>query len=880
MRDHHSPVSLKSFWQTLGLIASLPLLAASATASQSNSDAPATAQRIDQHNIAALSRRGNGASAGLGDWWLSNGIVCAAISDLKHDAGIAAGGGNLVDLSHCGRNNDQWVSDNIIAGMSKDNAPQAERIYTEQQGQKASVLVASNSDGVSQVVRYSLEPGAKTLDIEVSLERQSKGERKLGLSAMLVLHPSASLLPFSLNTEQPQYSHGFQLLDIDRNNVRSLAKGMMPADWTILSGSDDADSISYGIQFTSATLHRKDGSQTPLPRFQINSPDYSVQGWTSRPPWIGKGRNGDNSKLGLLELAQTEFMDLPVGDRIVANYRILPMPSASVSAVTDNLYQGKTLSGSTGVAASSITVFDHKHRPVTQSFSDANGDFSLRLPAKMHSFKVLAQSPWGEVSELFARAGDSVELSFKERAELRLPKGPMRLSVFSADNNERVKLYRDPRGFALGDKQYRSARDRHELVLSGSADDPSSLWLPLGEYRVIADRGPEFSLGEARLELKAGLNRLDIQTPQRQVNPGIWRSADLHVHAEHSFDTTLPTEEQFKRYLASGSEILVLSDHNRIAKPLPSPAPKQLQIISGLEFTGTARTATVPMTSGHSNAFPVIHDPQAYEGGIVRIEDQRLHSLIASSKARWPQSLYQLNHPRSADPVDADQAFFNHLSINRSYDPTQPLDSDNNRSLLERGDEGYRDVDFELLEMLNGSSMAAYQQIKKDWFSLLLQGHRSTATANSDSHEYTEPAGIPRNYVRLEQGDLPLAEAAITTALKAGHSIGSSGPLLSVSLNGAGPGETITATNNYQLDISWQRADWVAVDTLKLYINGELRQQQAIGDHGLQHSVSLNPELTAGDFVVVEISGTADEHYRQLYPGIEPLAFSNPIWVQ
>jgi len=64
------------------------------------------AGRIDAGRVAALQVGGPDATGGIGDWALSNGTLCAVVSDVTHEDNAGLGGGVLIDLGLCGRGDD------------------------------------------------------------------------------------------------------------------------------------------------------------------------------------------------------------------------------------------------------------------------------------------------------------------------------------------------------------------------------------------------------------------------------------------------------------------------------------------------------------------------------------------------------------------------------------------------------------------------------------------------------------------------------------------------------------------------------------------------------------------------------------------------------
>jgi hypothetical protein len=272
-------------------------------------EAPSTPSRlrveqIKLETIDNFSRGGPDSIAGLDDWWLSNGKICVAVSNVNHHAGIVAGGGTLIDVAHCERGNDQWTFANILTGLTKETAIQVSTITTLIEGDHADIITVGEGDGLRQTVTYRLRENGDELEIDVEIERIGEG-RPVQMSGLFTLHSQRSLTPFSLSSYIPNATRGFQHPAIDRSKVSSLLDGMVFSDWNILVGADTYDSkVSYGVQLGSAALIKVNGSRQPLPRFLAVFPDYSLHGWMTRPLWF------QSERLTWLSLLQSQFMDL------------------------------------------------------------------------------------------------------------------------------------------------------------------------------------------------------------------------------------------------------------------------------------------------------------------------------------------------------------------------------------------------------------------------------------------------------------------------------------------------------------------------------------------------------------------------------------------
>jgi hypothetical protein len=844
------------------------------------------AEQIQSASFDSFPRGGPDSIAGLGDWWLTNGKICIAVSGINHHAGIVAGGGTLIDVGHCERGDDQWTYANILTGLAKETAIPASKISALIDGGHADIITVGESDGIRQTVTYRLFEGGESLDIDVQIERIGDG-RAVQMSGLFTLYSQRALTPFSLSSYIPDATLGFKHPAIDRNKVSSLLEGMLPSDWNILVGADTYDTaISYGVQLASAELIKANGSRQPLPRFLAVFPDYSLHGWMTRPLWF------QSERLTWLSLLQNQFMDLEKGERMLAKFKVLLGDRADVATVTDQIYTGPQLRGYVNNVDVSVAVWDQDDRPVTQSRVAADGSFNIRLPKHVQWVKMQATAPWGqkinrELSLADAR-NDSGRWVFRKNGTLTLPRGvPMSLYFFGFGDTATPEFGNDLLGFTEQGVSLPGMMRRNRIDLAGVDSDLETIDLPPGQYRVLTARGLEFDVKEYLLTVVAGkTSQLPIVSPKRIWYGGDWHSADLHVHSGASFDSILPFDERLRSFVAQGAEVLVASEHNRLIDQRSRVAALGLegkvQVITGSELTGMSRTAKALTTVGHSNAFPLTAKPMEFAGGSPQVEDRALREVIAGVREQSPNAIFQLNHPRAANPIDADLAFFDHLSVGKPYDPMQSLESFNNKSLLAPDPvSGFRDIDFDVIEVLNGAEFAVYSQIRDDWFSLLNQGARRAATGNSDSHGLRSVVAAPRNYVYVPNSNkqLPLDEGAFVDAVRAGHSFATTGPLLAVTLRDAysevGMGDTFSGRRG-ELHVQIDAAPWVTVDTLTLWVNGEIYRQLkvAVGDHKVIEIIA-----SEDSYVVVEVSGQPSAVYRALMPDLAPLALSNPIYI-
>lgn len=157
--------------------------------------------------------------------------------------------------------------------------------------------------------------------------------------------------------------------------------------------------------------------------------------------------------------------------------------------------------------------------------------------------------------------------------------------------------------------------------------------------------------------------------------------------------------------------------------------------------------------------------------------------------------------------------------------------------------------------LLKHGGHTAYPGAVDDWMNLLNLGYKFTATGNSDSHSGHEEVGFPRNYIYInpdietgEPRDEPptkVHDLDIVDGLKEHRSITTNGPFINLSVvtrNDSGDvaysyrvGQTVNysssnAGRNVEILIEVNSADWIDVDRLVLWANGEILETIEVAD--------------------------------------------------
>ncbi|MFK8049562.1 MAG: CehA/McbA family metallohydrolase [Halioglobus sp.] len=845
-----------------------------------------TAIRLSASNVAQLQPQGPDAIAGIGDWLLSNGTLCATVSDIEHETGFNTWGGALIDVYHCALNDDQWPLQHALPNLNKDKPLRPETISASRGDTQASITVTSRGYGLNLTSEYRVDlehPSQLVIDHE--LIRTGEGEA-VTMFGLLVLHPHLSMTPYSIATEDAQFSQGFEFESLDRTDRLAMVKAMNPADLHVLVGREPVSPISYGIRLEQAELIKEDGQPRPLPRFQLTDPTYSFQGVLSRPPWIG-----GEGKLGLTEFAQSRLMDLKAGEILKVRQRIYLGKQADVASVTDQIYTGPVIHGELSTDDAVIHIEDTEGNPTTSIRAGKDKQFSARLPADTNGVNLRVNTPWGETKlETSTRGKTRKQLDIdteQEQSFVVLPKsGPMRLVFKGIGNTADPDFTDDLLDFKIDGAVLRDVHAANYVSLAGIASDEFIVALRPGKYQVYATRGMSYNVTTTEIEVLPGETViLNIDAPMREIAAENWLAADFHVHAAPSFDSALPINDRLRSFVAQGSDVLVATEHNVLvdykSRVSELGLDASLSVINGLELTGMARTEVTPFTNGHLNVFPTQAKPRAFSGGLPRHEGLRLRDVYQNIRAAFGNALVQLNHPRLSDPldVDGDNSYFEHLLSGTAYDYTQPLSSPANQSLIERDRaSGLRDLDFDLMEIANGSDYQSYEVMKLDWFSLLDQGEKIFGSANSDSHGRSQLVTIPQNFV---QASLPFDEGQFIESVRSGALFGTTGPFLEVHASGPNlprvePGGTV-ATREFTLSVHVTAASWVPIENLSIYINGVVHHQQKISRG---ETVNLPVNMEQDGYILVEVTGAADYLYSVIAPNFTPFAFSNPIFVE
>ena len=881
------------------------------------------AERITRESAPALQIGGTDAIGGVGDWYLANERIEVIVDDVSRRHGKLNHGGTVVDVGlRDRRDEDQFARLVPVANLSQRVflAYDAIRAEVDEARGRARIVVTSSGmrslprgegilarldpgvpggDALAQVqveTEYALERGDPFLRMTTTFHNRGSETAALFAFGEFWMRGGRSLRSFVGNTLDLQASPGFQRRAFDARDLSSALGAIHPLTFVAAPGVSDFPPISYA-------LFAGERSARGLPLFGLSDEHIDLTfAFVGDPEW---------ERPGAFEVLRGFFRGLAPGESWSYSRDLWVGGRAEVSALTDPIFLETGLAEAENslegwVEPSSLPVVVHvetrEGSAVTQMRTDTRGpqagryqallppgDYRLRFRAPQYPSRSLEVSvPAGGgarvPAQVFPPLGGLVfENAFWDG-------GPGRVIVHGVGETPDPRFGDELLDFRLDGRRPASGSESDSLYFGGGDGDPGFVPLAPGRYTLTAVRGPEFDAVTREIALAKPGERVPVEPfhlSRIAALPG-WVSADLHVHAQASDDSSVPNASRLRQFAAEGLRVLVASDHDSVSdyrQALEETGlADELSVITGVEITSSAPSAEAPWSIGHHNAWPIERRPREHRGGAPASQERSLADLYAELRQRGDIDFVQLNHP-SGDRQD-EEAFFTHLGVaGQAYDPLLPVSAAPNRALLEAAGDGTRALDFDAMEVMNGRSWDYYLRARRDWYSLLRQGFARTATANSDSHGPDQIAGYPRNYVWL--GEAYAGPAGLDQALREGRSFGTNGPLLvDFRVNGAQMGDLVPAPEGLlEIDYQVRAAPWVPLDEIRLLVNGEVVHRSS------RREATRFLHLERDAFVTLEAGVPLDAdperwshthpgpYVERIAPGHLPTAFSNPIYV-
>lgn len=458
------------------------------------------------------------------------------------------------------------------------------------------------------------------------------------------------------------------------------------------------------------------------------------------------------------------------------------------------------------------------------------------------------------------------------------------------------------------------------------ANGVGSVRLRPGKYEVFASRGPEYSIRRRVMTVRANRSRKVAFRLRRSVDTAGFLSGDFHVHSARSLDSTAMLRDRVASFAAEGVEVMVSTDHDYHLDYTPIIAGlnlgSRINSMVGNEVTGSVPNPPVfPDSTGHINAWPVPVQPNERRDGAIE-EEFVAPNWIFKRLRDQGADVIQYNHVRAGVSGITSIGFFN----NFGYDPSLPISAAPNDLLLDdditgpgtsgvANPDGLRNIDFDVMEILNGTDIPGFIAVRRDWLSLLNQIQPPTVpfiggTGTSDSHRITlESAGYARSYVG-GAGDDPAAlnPTTFNSNVKAANMMATTGPFIRFEVldtvgTSAGLGGTLVPVNaTVRLRIEVQAANWIPVEEVRVIANGFTTltfdattvpqvtaptaspYSQALGKI-VRFDAEVPVNLAVDTYFIVEAGAKLSPLpaptalIEKIVPGMIPVGFTNPIFV-
>jgi len=920
---------------------------------------------------------GADALGGIGDWYMTNGVVEAIIDDVTTQVvpiGVTAPpaqtivsptGGTLIDLGLVGQDNDQLSQMFTVGGLSTSNFIDYSSIAASTTISSATITVTGNLRGfepgapaatLDVVTEYTLNAGDNFVTVTTTVTNNGINPAA-GLGGFLdaFIWTTRAIAPFS-----PLVDRGFNHKVFDLNNlgpaveVPTWAVGpgnVRPTDGVIdpPSGGTSGE-VSYGLLGVEV-VKDPDGAGPTLPTVTPTNLLFGVNNLTFTA--LGNVPAGSLDPNATLSYKRRVY----VGDRndvASCSNSIFTEMSVRQSYSTGTISGDIDASDTPDVAAS--VVVTRTGGPATPGLAtnaaathfrtDSTGAFSgIVLPVGDYSLEIRSAERDTETATVTVAASTdtpvvtptltghgTVEITmFQTIKGVGKVNMPGKLTFIGIDGSDNPNFNKD-----LDVNEIQLDNSLVDLVpetfVSDSAqrnfvyvaDGTGTVQLRPGTYEVYGSRGPEYTIKRKKLKITEGKTKKGKFKLKRIVETPDAMSADFHIHSARSWDSSAGLNGRVASFAGEQVEVMISTDHNYILD--------YSSVISGLgigdyvtSIVGSEATGSVPNpptwpdSIGHINAWPLPVLPDVRRDGAVEVEFVA-PNLVFSRLRDLGAEVVQYNHPRAGVSGLTSIGFFNNIG----YDPLQTISTPPNDVLLDddvlgpgvsgvANPDGYRNIDFDVMEIANGTDINDYIEVRNDWFSLLNQADGITVpylvgSGVSDSHRITlESAGYHRSYVS-GVGDDPnaLNVATFDANVKAGRVMATTGPYIEYTLEDsnaatAQPGDTIVpATSDVTLHIKVQSTNWIPVEEVRVVVNGivlntfdttttpavTLPKKATSGSKKTTRFEADVPlSLTQDDWILVEAGAPLsppplpDPFASQIVPGLVPNAFTNPIFV-
>jgi hypothetical protein len=812
--------------------------------------------------------RGAGADR---DTLISNGVVTAVIAAPDGgDLDLAPTGGNLIDYGPVGGADDVTIVYQL-AGILPEDAFAYTSLERDLAADRVGVTLRGTLAGRPEVkvaTRYEIRLCDPGIRVRTELFNGSP-DTHAWVIADTSHHGKRRVLPFS-----PGVDRGYLAPELDLLELTALWD---PYDYDA-GATPSVDGPGYATVACNADqLHGVDDPEIAAlgTEMQIVEPGETVV--LERMMFTAGAGQGPRPAIDEAVKARAQLFGqqhVTVTGRIVAG----GMPFGG------DVRRASVIVRSNAIQASAVVPgVDGRFTAIVPAPDPAAGSGLISI--EVHSFGVLQEFPIlvpGVVD-----AGD-IEVPLPATAQLSVTLGPTAgihalVAFHPADDATRAAVTGTFHGRAGTCAPWLGPPDGASPACNRVLVDPrgTEIEVPAGKYLVVATAGPEHTLAKAEVELVAGeITPISFELRKLPLVPVGWLSADLHVHGRASFDSGFPDTDRVRSFAAAGVQVIAATDHDVIGDytdtVLALGLDRQIAVLGGLEATQLIPWLDVPgedlpKVIGHFNFFPLTRlpgEPRAGAPSDEGIEPGTLFDRMAPLVG--DHGVMMLNHPFDEPLFGRDLGYLRAIN----FDPRIPLDRQAaGRALLRRPTGGHRNIDWNVIEVLNGSDPMELMKARVLWHSLLAQGFVVAGAGNSDSHSMSDQQlGWARNWVDCGINDVARFDAdRFDAALRAGKVVAGNGVVVrveyvstaggyqptSLAPRVAGPGDRIAITVS--------APPWVPVEEVRVVTSAGTRVLATASDlvHPVdpfgvagvirfRREVALADLISRDDFIIIE----------------------------
>ena len=586
--------------------------------------------------------------------------------------------------------------------------------------------------GLDITVRYTLEPGARALQMDVLLGGQPATD---GFLVGALVFPSDTLTVSTFSTSA--VGTGGLALEVG-------------VPWLAMSSASGSQAVA--MPDSSMAYTEVSGVRALLDLRQAFTP-LLVNGAATPPQTrflLGVGAHGGASASSALEA----WMAVPSEGGSWADISGTVTDVAGPVAGATVEVEATTALGVAGIVDSLVT--------------DENGHFEGRT--------LSFGTPWSLTATADGRDPSAAT-----------PASPGEASSISIGQSGRVVLdIHDGDGVALPARVALRRDDGHQRVLYPLPGE--TLALEPGSWDAVITRGYEYSIGSAHVVVPEGGSTTLTAMIEQVIDTTGWASVDTHVHAEASADSTTLAADRFRTAAASGLDVVVSTDHEAIIDLAPYVDGEGLAewVSYGL---GSEITGSIPE---HVNGWPFPPESDDPRGKPVRWYQLGFPGIYAAARERGAR-VVQLNHARVNGEcgilcvLDWDRG-----AGDPTTDDPEALALPAGTEIWSWDFDSFELING-LRSPLLDEEDPRHSGALNDWLAFLNLGHRVTATAVTDVHGLQIP-GEPRVYVQVPDDTRGVVSADdVADGELDGAAVISVGAFASLSIAGAGPGALASA---------------------------------------------------------------------------------------